>query len=365
MSKIKNSSVVIRQIVLIIVSLIVGSIILWVSGYDPFSIFSGLGTAFTTNLGGTIRWAIPLILSGLAVSVTYRAQVFNLGVDGQLLIGASAAMFVSFLLPADGNSFLSIVIVIVGAMIAGAAFALIPALLRVYLNTDEVITTLLLNFVGTLFVDFLILGPMKGTGEMSHSNTTNYVHENMWLPRLEGLFGSTTATIGIFIAIGVCLIMGFVMFRTRFGHDVKIVGRNTLFAKYSGIHPGRVILLTMLLSGCIAGLVGALEVLGPLRRMPQNFNPGIGFDGVVVALLAYNNPIGCIFSGFFFGALRNGALNMERFSDVPAAMSDIVQAIVILIVSAQVAVPFLKNLGQRLKKIFIKKPDTASDGKEE
>jgi simple sugar transport system permease protein len=132
------------------------------------------------------------------------------------------------------------------------------------------------------------------------------------------------------------------MHRTRVGHEIKVVGNNRLLAKYSGIKDKRVILTSMLLSGGIAGSIGATEVLGPLHRMPQDFNPGIGFDGVVVSLLAKNNPVGVIFAGFFFGALRNGALNMERFSEVPAAVSDVVQAIIILIVSAQVTIPFAK-----------------------
>lgn len=351
MKKFFRNNTILRQLLLVIASVLLGSVFLWISGYEPLSIINGLKLAFTTDLDGTIRWAIPLILAGLAVSVTYRAQVFNLGVDGQLHIGACAAMFAAlYVFPQEGgNPVLGIAGVSLAAMLAGALFALVPALLRIYLNTDEVVTTLLLNFVASLFVDFLILGPMHGTGSLAEANTTNYAPEYMWLPRLEKLFGKTTATVGIYIAIAICLILAFVMFRTRFGHEVKIVGRNRNLAQYSGINSKRIILYTMLLSGAIGGLVGAMEVLGPLRRMPQYFNDGLGFDGVVVALLANNNPIGCIFAGFFFGGLRNGVLNMERFSDVPAAVSDLVQAIVILAVSAQFTVPFIGKSIAHLK----------------
>lgn len=337
----KSIEIVVKQIILIIIALTLATIFLAISGYDPFAVLKGLYEGLTSDIAGTIRWATPLILAGLAISVTYKAKFFNLGVDGQIYMGSVAGAAVALYVPLE-NPFLSILLVFIAAMLAAALFAMIPAVLKIVWGTNEVVSTLLLNFVAIYFVDLMVTGPMKSLSSMTKLNATDIFKENFWLPRLK-MFHPSVANIGIIIALVVAVIIAFLFYYTRKGLEIKIVGENSLFAKYSGIKPARTILSVMLISGCIAGIIGVIEITAVQHRLLAGFNPGFGFDGIVVSLLANNNPIGVIFSGIFFGALENGGINMERITDVPSAVTDIVMAIVILTISIKLAFPHVKK----------------------
>lgn len=332
-----------KQIILILVALLIATIFLALSDYEPLAIIKGVIYSFTNDFPGTIRWSIPLILSGLAVCITYKSEFFNLGVDGQIYIGASAATIAALSMPKSVPAFLAISLVILVAMIAGALYAMIPALMKVYLNTNEVVSTILFNFIASLFVEFLVSGPMLDRSEGTNLNASPIIPENTWMPRISFMQPST-ANIGIILAIIIAIVMAFIFFKTTLGHEIKIVGANPVLAKYSGMNPKKNVIQVMLISGGIAGLVGAIEVMAIQHRLLPGFNPDFGFDGIVVSLLGNNNPIGVFFSGIFFGALKNGGVNMERMSDVPSAVSDIVIAIVILIIGVKLSVPIFKKL---------------------
>ncbi len=332
-----------KQIGLIIIAVILATIFLALSGYEPLAIVNGLMKAMTKDIAGTIRWATPLALAGLAVCVTYKAEVFNLGVDGQLYMGAAAATAVAVSIPSDMNHGVSIVLIFLAAMIAGALFAMIPALMKVYLNTNEIVSTLLLNFVAVLFVEYLVTGPLRDPESDANLNASAVLGENTWLPRLS-YFEPSSANIGFYIAIIVMLILTFVFYKTTFGHEIKIVGSNPVLAKYAGMKPKKTILQVMACSGAIGGLIGAIEVTAVQHRLLANFNPDFGMDGIVVTLLANNNPIGVLFSGIFFGALKNGGINMERTTGVPAAVTDIVTAIIFIIISATFVLPKFRKM---------------------
>jgi simple sugar transport system permease protein len=196
--------------------------------------------------------------------------------------------------------------------------------------------------VAYYFTDALVLGPMLGDGTMSAARSTNYIPENMFLPMLKQ-FEPSTASVGIYIAIVLAFIVAFLLYKTNKGYEIRIVGNNPKMAEYGGISVNRTILYIMLVSGFIAGIAGAIEILGVHHRFPLRFSSQLGFDGVVVSLLANNNPIGITVSAFFFGTLKTGFINMQRISDVPAAMTDVVRGIIILIVSANFAFNLLKK----------------------
>lgn len=331
-------SSIVEKILLIFGAMLLASLFLMISGYDFFSIFRGVWNGITKDFSGTIRWMTPLLFTSLAVVLSQKANLFNLGVDGQLNIGACAAAYVALNFKGYSTG-LTIALVFLAGIIAGALYAAIPALLKIRLGAYEVVTTLLMNFIAVQFLEWLLLGPLspdKVTGTVSTEN----FREDLWLPRI---LEPSQANVGIFISIALALLVAFVMYRTVFGHEIKMVGSNENFAKYSGINTARITLSTMLIGGAIAGLAGTVEIMGSLRRLPVGFNQDWGFDGIVVALLASNNPIACIFSAFFIAALRNGAANMERFSNVPSAASDIVQALVLLVVTAHIVWPHLKK----------------------
>ena len=331
----KFTGVIGKQISLIIFALILSSIFLLATGYDPLIVMKAIARGVTSGLGGTIRWAIPYTFAGLAICLTFRANIFNLGVDGQLYIGAIAATYLSMML-SDVPAPAAVFVTIVFASIAGGLFAVIPALMKIWLKCDEVVTTLLLNYVAYYFTDYVVLCPMLGKGTLAAARSTDYVPENAWLAKLSFL-PSSGVTIGLYLAIALTIGMAVLLYKTNLGYEVKICGANTRMAEYGGIKPGRVILTIMILSGCIAGLAGAVEILGVHHRFPIRFSDQVGFDGVVVSLLANNNPIGVLFTAFFFGALKNGAMTMQRIADVPSALIDIVRGIIIFTISVDFA----------------------------
>lgn len=327
-----------KKLLLILIAMLIASLFLLLSGHDFFTVFRGVWLGITSDFAGTVRWMTPLLFTSVAVCLSQKARLFNLGVDGQIYLGACAASFVA--LQISGlPPLVTVLVAILAGMLAGLIYAGIPALLKIYVGADEVVTTLLMNFIAVQFTEWLVLGPLKPEEVTGTTATANFAEE-LWLPRI---LTPSQANIGLFIALFCAALLAFVMYKTTFGHEVKIVGANERFAKYSGINVVRVTLGTMLISGAVAGLAGTVEVMGSLHRLPTGFNQDLGFDGIVVALLAQNNPIGCIAAAFFFAALKNGASNMERISDIPAAVSEIVQALVILTVTVTIVAPKLKS----------------------
>lgn len=339
---ISAAGVVGKQVGLIVVALVLATVFLAVSGYDAFAIVKGIAKGLTTDIAGTIRWSTPLILAGLAICVTYKAEVFNLGVDGQLYMGAAAATAVALHIPETMNHGVSVVIIFLSAMLAGALFAMIPALMKVYLGTNEVVSTLLLNYVAELFIEFLVAGPLRDPVSGTNLNASAVLTENTWLPRLS-YFSPSSANIGIYIAIILMVVLTFIFFKTSFGHEIKVVGANPVLAEYSGMKPKKTLVQVMAMSGAIAGIIGAVEVTAVQHRLLAGFNPDFGFEGIVVSLLANNNPIGVLFSGVFFGALKNGGINMERITDVPSAVTEIVTAVIFITISAKFLIPKIRR----------------------
>ena len=327
----KSLASLLQPVLLSVFAILLASLVLLSLDYDAFAIFKGIYKSVVDDFGDTLRWSIPLIFTGLAVAVAFRAGSWNLGVDGQLYLGAIAATTIGLKLPYLPSP-ISILVALLAGAIAGALWAGIAALLRVFWNTNEVVTTLFLNFIAFLFTDFLVLGPLKGVGMAAGTFSTNKIPEHFWLARI---FHPSQANVGLFIALAMTLFVGFIFYRSTVGYEFKLVRQNSRFARYGGVSVKKVIWLSMLLSGAIAGIAGSIEILGAHHRFPGRFSHGLGFDGIVVALLAKNNPFGVMFSGIFLGALRNGAMNMERITDVPRAVVEIVQSIIILMVSAQ------------------------------
>jgi len=263
-------------------------------------------------------------------------------------MGAAAATAVALHMPAAGN-FTSLLCIFACAMLAGMLFAIIPALMKVYLDTNEVVSTLLLNFVAVLYIEYLVTGPLRDMSVGSNLNASPIIPEMAWLPRISWLQPST-ANIGFYIAIAVALVLTFIFYKTTVGYEIRIVGSNKQFAGYGGIRTNKTTIQVMGMSGAIGGIIGAVEVTAVQRRLMAGFNPGFGFEGIVVSLLANNNPIGVVFSGIFFGALKNGGANMERITEVPSAVTNIVMAIIILTISAQFVIPKIKMVWKKSAK---------------
>jgi len=327
---------IVKRLVMMIIAIAVVMLFLLVSGYDPGAVLLGLVRAFGKNLPGTIRWSAPMILAGISICIPFKANIYNLGVDGQIYLGAIAATWVALALP-PMNGAIALLIVFLSGAIAGAFFALIPAIMNVYGKTDMVVSTLLMNFVGQWLTEFMAAVVMRDPEKITQTNSSRMLPEHLWLPKLRA-FGNTTATIGIYIAIIIALITAFMFFKSKLGYEIKVVGVNAEFARYGGINSNSLVLKVMALSGAVAGIIGTIEVTAVQRRLIAAFNPGIGFDGIVVSLLSNNNPLGVILSGFFFGGLLNAGNVMQRVTDVPEVVTQIIMAIIILAISGNIVI---------------------------
>ncbi|MHC1783494.1 MAG: ABC transporter permease [Anaerolineaceae bacterium] len=343
---IESIRIIVKQTLLILVSLGIATIFLWLSGYEPFAVVNGMWSSFTTDIAGTIRWATPLILAGLAVCITFKAEVWNLGIDGQIYMGGAAAAAVALALP-ETNSFVAVTQVILAGMIGGMLFAMIPALLKVFFNTNEVVSTLLLNFIAIRFVEYLISGPMRDPTSITKLNASEKLPRFTWMPRLE-IFNPSPTNIGVYFAIIAAIVVAFIFFKTKLGYEIKIIGTNAILGVYGGMKPKLTTVMVMAISGALSGLIGVIEVAAVQHRLINGFNPSFGFDGIVVSLLANHNPIGILLTGVFFGNLRNAGIIMERLTETPSAITDIVMAIVILIITSQIALPKIKELRKRM-----------------
>lgn len=355
----QNAKTFLKQILIIAVSLLVVSIIVAIAGFSPKTMLSGLMHGVTGDLGGAIRWSIPLIFTGLAASVAFKAEVFNLGIDGQLNMGALAGVWVALNLSDRVPKGVGLLAILAAGCIAGMLFALIPTLLYVRFKADLVVTTLLLNFVAELLTDYAILGPLRPAGTASQAASTPKFSEAFWLNKLNYLPNSS-AHAGLYIAIAAAIIIWFVLKKTTTGYEIKLVGANSSTAEESGINVSYIIIKAMLLSGLIAGLAGAVEMTGVLHQFPKRFNDGLGFDGIVVAVLAGNNPLGVLLSGFFFGALKNGAANLQRLTNIPRPMVEIIQATIILAVTVKFSFKMRRYISRWISKEKVTGKETES-----
>lgn len=321
---------VLSTIALVAVSFAVTSVILWGSGYDVAEVLSGTIQGAVTAPGAltsTVRWAIPLLLIGLGVLVAFRAGFFNIGGQGQFYAGACAALTVS-LGWRTGPALLVVVASVLAATAAGAVWSLIPGYLRVRFGADEVLTTLMMSFVGALLLQYLTSGPMRnpqGTGQAAASER---IPEGFRITDSSGV-SMTLLVITAAAALAVWLLLE----RTRFGLAVELAGRNPSMARWQGIDVGRLGLSAFALSGALAGFAGAMELFGPAGRLVTGFSDSVGFDAVVVAMVGLLSVPGTVLAALFFGGLFAAVLFLPIVADVPPPALVMLNGMVALLVT--------------------------------
>ncbi len=337
-------------LIAVIAAFFIGGLVILAVGDNPFEVYRillsgafGLYDAqghFTwDNWGYTLFYATPLIFAGLGVALAFKCGLLNIGAEGQLIIGAFAAAWVGITF-AKLPAVMLIPLAMLGAMIAGGLWGGIPGVLKARFGSNEVVNTIMLNFVAVGIVSWLTQSYYKPPGDAIME--TGPIPEAAHIARFHTLlkpFGLNfpqriPLNISFLLALLVAFLVWVFLWRTKWGYEIRAVGSNPSAAEYGGISVKRQIILAMVLSGALAGMVGINEVLGYHYRYYHDFSPGYGFTAIAVALLGRNHPLGVVLSAILFGALVRGGLFVDIFSDkVSKDLVQVLQAIIILFVA--------------------------------
>ena len=320
-----------------VLALLFGAVVLALAGADPWQTYRAmLEGAFGTptqwragqfyNLTETLVKATPLMLTGLGVSIAFRMLFWNIGAEGQLVMGGFAAGAVALWFPElfpfiPHWAYLPLMLVV--GVLAGALWGLIPALLKAYLRVNEIITTLMLNYIAILWLQHLYYGPWKDPQGFGFPGTAQFP-EYAWLPRLAG-----RVHWGLVFALIAAAFIWLVLDRTRWGYEIRLIGENPEAARYAGVSITRNIVLVMLLSGGLAGLAGMAEVAGISHRLQQGLAVGYGFTAIIVAWLAKLNPWGVILVAILLAALLVGGDQIQITMGLPASMALVLQGAIL------------------------------------
>lgn len=319
----------------LVLALVLGGLILALSGANPLVAYLAmLEGAFGTpaqwaqgqfyNLSETLVKAIPLALCGLGIGIALRMLFWNIGAEGQLAMGGIAASAVALLLGPSMPAPLVLPAMTVAGFAGGALWGLIPALLKAYLKVNEIITTLMMNYVAIFLVEYLFYGPWRDPGGYGFPGTQEFVAA-AWLPRL----GATRVHFGLFFALAAALVLWLVLARTKWGYEIQVIGENPRAASYAGINLALNIAMVMVLSGGLAGLAGMSEVAGISHRLQKGLTVGYGFTAIIVAWLARMDPWKTIVVAVLMAALLVGGDQIQITMRLPAATALILQGAIL------------------------------------
>jgi general nucleoside transport system permease protein len=341
----------------VFVAVVIGGIVIFSAGGNPFEAYAGLiegsfGSA--RALSETGIWATPYILAGLAVALAFRGGLFNIGAEGQLSFGAVAAAWVGYALPGIINmpipAFLHVSLAIIAGVLAGAIWAAIPGYIKARWGGHEVINTIMMNYIALNLTSYLLNGPMKDPSPLNVSARTPLIAENARLPLI---FPDFRLHWGFILALVMAGVVWFLLWKMTLGFQIRTAGLNPDAAKYSGVNVKRMIVLTMAFSGALAGLAGAIEVVGLNYRHELGFSSGYGFDAIAIALLGKTHPAGVVVASILFGAMRNGATMMQFRTQIPVDVISVIQALILLFVAADAIVRFIFRIRAREERVVL------------
>jgi general nucleoside transport system permease protein len=318
-----------------VLALLVGAVMLLALGADPIQAYGALldgafGTS--TNLLRVFTRATPLLLVAIGVCIAFRGGVINIGVEGQLFVGAISATAFSVAFANSLPPFTVGILTLLVGTLAGSVWGAIPGFLKARFEVNEILSTVMMNEISVQLLLFLLSGPMLDPEQLAQGTRVPQsarLPEVSWLLELDS---RSSLHIGVFIAIGVAISMWVVLWRTPIGYRIRAVGQNKDAARYAGISVQRYLTLAMTFSGALAGLAGAVHVQGAEHRMVEGFAVGYGFSGIVVALFGRLHPLGAIPAAFLFGVLLVGADKMQRTVQVPTATVTVLQGLVVIFV---------------------------------
>lgn len=298
-------------------------------------------------LGESLVVSVPYIMAGLGVAVGFQCNLFNIGAEGQLYIGGLATAYIGYAVHGLPWYIHAPLALLAGALAAGI-WGFIPGILKARFGAHEVINTIMMNYIAFRLTDYLVGGPMKATGGIPATP------EVLPSADLATIFPSPVRLHwGFFIALGLAVVVWWLLYKTTFGMELRMVGANSKAAKYAGISVSKTTALTMAISAALCGLAGSIHLLGVDHRMVRAFSPGYGFDAIALALLGNSHPLGVVVASLLFGFLRGGAARMQSVAGTPVEIIRIIQGLVIVFVAAPEIIRGLYHLrsSQQKKKI--------------
>lgn len=324
---------ILNSVVPVVLAFVIGAFIILAIGEDPFETYGILIQKSLLSGKGfmnTLHYASPLILTGLAIAVTFKANIYNMGVEGQMLLGGFFAGIVGAYLPMS-NSFISKLICFLVAILCGMLFALVPAVLKAKCNVNEMVVTLMLNYAIAKILEFLTTGIFrdKSAGYVA----TPTVQDTAMFQRI----GTSRMTLFFVIAMVILVCMYFVMKKSKLGYEITAIGKNPEFAEAAGMNVGKKIIIMMLISGALSGIAGAGWMLSDQFKYTLSFsaNPGLGWDGMLIALLGGHSPVGIFIAAVFYAALKTGSDSINLYTTVPKEIVAIIQGMIILFLAVK------------------------------
>ncbi len=324
----------------IVFALVIGGVILALGGSDPIKAYAHIAKASFGSLGvfsDTLVKATPLILIGLACTLAFRMRLWNIGAEGQFFIGAFAASAIVLtpILPATAPKWLFIIVMVLAGLLGGALWGFIPGILKARFQVNEIISTLMLNYIAVAWNNYFIFAVWtEGGFQMS-----KVFPKNAWLPRLSDfatqvpVFRGLTTHFGLILGLIAAVIVWLILYRSQLGYEIRLVGDNPHAGKYAGISINKLTVLVMMMSGALAGLAGMSEITGVVHRLQGAISPGYGFTGIIVAWLAKLNPYAVILVSVLFGALILAGREIQ-----PSGVPKMIQGIVLVCL---IAIDFL------------------------
>jgi simple sugar transport system permease protein len=273
--------------------------------------------------------------------LAFKGGLFNIGVEGQLLAGSLATVYVGYVISGI-PAIVHIPLALLAGVAAGGVWGGIPGVLKAYTGAHEVIVTIMMNYIAAIMTSYLLSGVMKDPASAAVART-RYVAESARLPDLAPA-PDVLLHLGIFIALGMAVAIWWLLYKTTIGYEIRTVGANPFAARYAGISVAGTIVMTMAMSGGLAGLAGAIEVTGVNYYHTPGFSVGYGFDSIAIALLGRSSPIGVIPAALLFGTLRAGSSRMQFLTQIPVDIIQVIQALVLIFVAAPAIVRWLYRL---------------------
>ncbi len=325
-----RTAAILVPVLSLVLALVMGGILLALAGANPFATYKAMllgafGTRYAVS--ETLVKAIPLMLTGLGVSIAFRMLFWNIGAEGQLAMGGFASAGFALFVAPNLPPWLGLPGVILAGFVAGAIWGVIPAALKAYIGVNEIITTLMMNYIAILWVEYLFYGPWKDPKGFGFPGTAEFP-EFTWLPRFFG----TRVHLGIVIAIIAAIALWIILARTKWGYEIRVIGENPNAARYAGINRARNILLVMLLSAGLAGLAGMGEVAGISHRLQKGLTVGYGYTAIIVAWLGKLNPWAVLLVAVLLAGLLVGGDQIQITMGLPASVALVLQGIILFLV---------------------------------